>query len=92
MVCLMPQSQVSCSLLRGEVNDAYLLILKRYQVVVDETTNYRNHLKQLNTDYLQNAQFVKSFRKNEPDNIVLPKAVSKAMEIRSILLNNGEII
>ena len=76
----------------GEVNDAYLLILKRYHVEVDETTNYRKHLKQLNTDYLQNAQFVKSFRKNDPDNIVLPKTVSKAMKIRSPLLYNGEII
>ena len=56
----------------GEVNDAYLLILKRYHVEVDETTNYRKHLKQLNTEYLSNDQFVKSFRKNEPDNIVLP--------------------
>ena len=69
-----------------------MLILKRYHVEVDETTNYRKHLKQLNTEYLPNAQFVKSFRKNEPDNIVLPKTVSKAMEIRSTLLNNGEII
>ena len=77
----------------GEVNDVYLLILKRYHVEVVETTNYRKHLKQLNTEYLPNAQFVKSFRKNEPDNIFLPKrTVSKAMEIRSTLLNNGEII
>ena len=77
----------------GEVNDAYLLILKkRYHVEVDETTNYRKHLKQLNTEYLPNAQFVKSFRRNEPDNIVLPKTVSKAIKIRSTLLNNGEII
>ena len=76
----------------GEVNDAYLLILKRYHVVVDKTTNYRKHLKQLNTEYLLNAKFVKSFLKNEPDNIVLPKSASKAMEIRSTLLNNGEII
>ena len=76
----------------GEVNDAYLVILKRYHVEVDETTNYRKHLKQLNTEYLPNAQFVKSFRKNQPDNIVLPKTVSKAMKIRSTLLNNGEII
>ena len=36
----------------GEVNDAYLFILKIYHVEVDETTNYRKHLKQLNTDYL----------------------------------------
>ena len=57
----------------GEVNDVYLIILERYHVEVDETTNYRKHLKQLNTEYLPNAQFVKSFRKNEPDNIVLPK-------------------
>ena len=76
----------------GEVNDAYLLILKIYHVEVDETTNYRKHLKQLNTEYLPNAQFVKSLRKNEPDNIVLPETVSKAMEIPSTLLNNGEII
>ena len=76
----------------GEVNDAYLLILKRYHLEVDETTNYRKHLKQLNTEYLPNAQFVKSFRKNEPDNIVLPETVSKAMEIQSTLLNNAEII
>ena len=41
---------------------------------------------------IPNAQFVESFRKNEPDNIVLPKTVSKAMKIRSALLNNGEII
>ena len=67
----------------GELNDAYLLILKRYHVEVDETTNYRKHLKQLITEHLPNAQFVKSFRKNEPDKIVLPKTVSKAMEIRS---------
>ena len=56
-----------------EVNDAYLLILKRYHVEVDETTNYRKHLKQLITEHLPNAEFVKSFRKNEPDNIALPK-------------------
>ena len=72
----------------GKVNEAYLLILKRYHVEADETTNYRKHLKQLNTEYLPNDQFVKSFRKNEPDNIFLPKTVSKAMEIRSTLLNN----
>ena len=47
----------------GEVNDAYLLILKRYHVVVDKTTHYRKHLKQHNTEYLPNAVFVKSFRK-----------------------------
>ena len=61
----------------GEVNDGYLLILKRYHVEVDETTNYRKHLKQLNTDYLQNAQFVKSFRKNEPNSIALPKQLAR---------------
>ena len=75
-----------------EVNDAYLLILKRYHLEVDETTNYRKHLKQLNTEYLPNGQFVQLFRKNEPDNIVLPETVSKAMEIPSTLLNNAEII
>ena len=64
------------TLTMGEVNDAYLLILK---IEFDETTNYRKHLKQLNTEYLSNTQVVKSFRKNEPDNIILPKSVSKAM-------------
>ena len=68
----------------GEVNDAYLLILKRYQVEVDEKTNYRKHLKQLITEHLPNTQFVKSFRKIEPDNIVLPKTVSKAIDIHPL--------
>ena len=52
----------------GEVNDVYSLILKRYHAEVDETTNYRKHLKQLNTEYLPNTQFVKSFRKNGKTN------------------------
>ena len=84
---------IGVTLNMGELNDAYLLILKRYHVEVDETTNYRKHLKQLITEHLPNTQFLKSFRKNEPDNIVLPKTVSKAMESRSrpTLLNNGEI-
>ena len=71
----------------GVVNDAYLLILNRYHVEVDETTNYRKHLKHLITEHLPNAQFVKSFRKNEPDKIVLPKTVSKSMDIHP--LNNS---
>ena len=29
----------------AEVNHAYLLILKRYQVEVDQAANYRKHLK-----------------------------------------------
>ena len=49
----------------GEVNDAYLFILKRYHVEVDETRNYHTHLKQLITEHLPNAQFVKSFRKTK---------------------------
>ena len=57
----------------GEVNDVYLLILKIFHVEVVETTNYRKHMKKLNTEYLPNGQFVKSFRKNEPDNIVSQK-------------------
>ena len=65
----------------GEVNDVYLLILKRYHLEVDDTTNYRKHLNKLITEHIPNSQFVKSFRKNERDNIVLPKTVSKAMAI-----------
>ena len=68
----------------GEANDAYLLILKRYHVEVDEMTNYHKHLKQLIAEHLPNAQFVKSFRKNEPDNIVLPKTISKAIDIHPL--------
>ena len=65
----------------GELNDAYLLILETYHVEVDETTNYHKHMKQLITEHLPNAQFIKSFRKNEPDNIVLPTAVSNRIYI-----------
>ena len=64
---------IGVTLNMGELNDAYLLMLKRYHVEVDETTNYRKHLKQLIAEHLPNAQFVKLFCKNEPDNIVLTK-------------------
>ena len=76
----------------AEVNDAYLSILKRYQVEVNETGNYRKHLKKLISERLPNVQFFKSLRKNEPDNLVFPTAVSKAMDLRSALLDDGEAI
>ena len=74
----------------GEVNDGYLLILKRYHVEVDETTNYRKHLKQLNTSSECPVRQIVSQKRTKQHSP--PKTVSKAMEIRSTLLNNGEII
>lgn len=76
----------------AEINDAYLSILRRYQVEVNDTENYRKHLRKLISERLPNVQFVKSLRKNEPDNLVLPTAVSKAMDLRSAMLDDGETI
>ncbi|CAB4023651.1 Hypothetical predicted protein, partial [Paramuricea clavata] len=60
-----------------EVNSTYVSILNRYRVQISETANYPKHLKKLLTERLPSVQFVKSLRKNEPDRIVLPRAVSK---------------
>ena len=76
----------------ADVNEEYLLILKRYQVELTETANYRKHLKKLITDRLPNVQFIKSLRKNEPESIVLHVTVSKAMEVRSMVLDKDDII
>lgn len=76
----------------AQVNEEYFLILKRYQIEVTETGNYRKHLKKLITEQLPSVQFVKSLRKNEPENLVLATAVSKAIDIRSAMVDNGEII
>ncbi|XP_034021254.1 uncharacterized protein LOC117505823 [Thalassophryne amazonica] len=65
----------------AEVNEAYISLLKRYQIEVKGDENYRKHLKRLITERLPNFQFVKSLRKNEPDKLVTLKGVSKAIDV-----------
>ena len=72
----------------AEVNEEYVSLLKWHQVCLTESANYKKHLKTLIAERLPNVQFVKSVRRNEPESIVLPTAVSKAMEIRSSMLDN----
>ena len=76
----------------AQVNDEYLSILKRYQVEINETANYRKHLKKLIIEQIPNVQFIKSLCKNKPENLVLPTVVSKAMDLRSLLLENEDTI
>lgn len=76
----------------AEVNDAYLSILDRYNVDVNETKNYRKYLKRLITGRLPGVQFVSSVRRNEPENLVLSEAVSKAVDLRLSVMDNGEIV
>ena len=54
--------------------------------------NYRKHLKKLISEQLPNVQFIKLLRKNEPDNLVLPTAISIAMELHSAMLDNDDTI
>ena len=72
------------------VNEEYLSLLKWHQVCLTESE--KKHLKNLISERLPNVQFIKSVRKTEPESIVLPIAVSKAMEIRSSLLDNEDKI
>ena len=83
-----PEVQINMS----DVNDEYLSILRRYQVPVIEKENHRKHLKHLISDRMPDVQFVKSSRKNESENLVLPRVVSEAIELRSALLNDGEMV
>jgi len=62
----------------AEINDAHLSILRRFQVQINDTENYRKLPRKLISERLPNVQFVKSLRKNEPDNLVLRTAVSNA--------------
>lgn len=78
-------TDVDASLNISEVNDAYLSILKRYQVKINDTENYRKHLKKLISDRHPLVQFIKPLRKNEK--IVLPTTVSKAIDLQSALLD-----
>jgi len=61
-------------------------------VEINDTENYRKHLRKLILERLTNVQFVKSLRKNEPDNLFLRTAVSKAMDLRSAMLDDGKTI
>ena len=76
----------------AHVNHSYISILKRYQLEVHQEANYRKHLKKIIAERLPNVQFVKSLRKNEPQNIVLKLAVTKAMELKSTYCNDSDIV
>ena len=74
----------------ADVYDAYLSIMRRYQIEINEGGNYKKYLKHLITERIPNAQFVKSLRKNEPENIVLQSTLSKAVDIWSTLHDTDE--
>ena len=82
----------SASLNMAELNDTYVMILKRYSVQITESRNYRKYLKQLLSEQLPNLQFVKSLRKSEPDKVVLPAAVSKAVDVLSGQMDSKDTI
>ena len=82
----------SASLNLAELNDTYVMILKRYSVQITESRNYRKYLKQLLSERLPNLQFVKSLRKSEPDKVVLPAAVSKAVDVLSGQMDSKDTI
>ena len=80
------------SLNMAELNDTYVTILKRYSMEITESGNCRKYLKQLLSERLPNQQFVKSLRKSEPDKVVLPAAVSKAVDILSAQMDGKDTI
>ena len=67
----------------ADVNDAYLSIMRRYQIEINEGGNYKKYLKHLIIVRIPNAQFVKSLRKNEPEDIVLQSTLSKAVDLNT---------
>ena len=68
---------IGVTLNMGELNDAYLLILKRYHVEVDETTNYRKHLKQLITEHLQMPSSLNRFAKTNLTTLFSQKQLAR---------------
>ena len=82
----------SASLNMAELNDTYVMILKRCSVQITESRNYRKYLKQLLSERLPNLQFVKSLRKSEPGKVVLPAAVSKAVDVLSGQMDSKDTI
>lgn len=76
----------------AQVNDAYLSILKRYHMDIDETTNYRKYLKKIISELLPDVQFVGSLRRNEPDKLVRSTVVSKAIDLRLSMMENDQEI
>ncbi|KAG0712568.1 hypothetical protein GWK47_018240 [Chionoecetes opilio] len=54
--------------------------------------NYRKYLKRLISERLPEVKFVTSLRRNEPDRLVLSTAVTMAMDYRSSMMNDDEIV
>ena len=82
----------SASLNMADLNDTHVTILVRYSMEITESRNYRKYLKQLLSERLPNLQFVKSLRKSELDKVVLPAAVSKAVDVLSAQMDNKDTI
>ena len=80
----------SACLNMAEVNHTYKTILKRFSIEITESRNYRKYLKQLLSERLPNLQFVKSLRKSEADKVVLPPAVSKAVDVLSVQMDGKD--
>ena len=61
----------------GEVNDAYLLILKIYHVEFDETTNYRKHLNSSILNIFQIPRSSNRFAKTNLTTLFSPKQLAR---------------
>lgn len=59
---------------------------------VNESENYRKYLKKLISERFPEVKFISSLRRNEPDRLVFSTAVTMAMDYRSSMINDDEIV
>ena len=59
---------------------------------INESGDYQKYLKQLLSERLPNLQFVKSLHKSEPGKVVLPAAVTKAVDVLSAQMDSRDTI
>lgn len=73
------------------VNDHYIQILNRYHVETSPKGDFKKHIKSLIAQNVSGVTIVSPKQKNRSDNIVLDDEVSKAVDARQSLCNEGNL-
>ena len=63
----------------NQVNEAYIIILERFNVVVNESRNYKKYLKQLISEKLPDVSFIATSNPHKAEQLILKKGVSEAV-------------
>ena len=77
--CVMNTLTDKISVNMAHINSEYISILKKNSVAIRENQDYKQYLKELIMNKLENVEIVNSFEKNKSAHVMLKSGISKAV-------------